>query len=211
MNLKFSNKDHTQQQGFTLIELLVTIVVIVAVSALIVRFSVYYLQSFSFSSEETQSISLAQQAIGQLTRDIREARSGENGAYTLVDAQDNSLTFYSDITNDGRSDRVRYFIENQQLKRGITEPTAAPVDYPSANEKIKVIIDNIDLNGQALFTYYNGNWPSDTVNNPLALSVRLLNTRYVGIYTRVNVTTGSGSQPFELSSGVQIRSLKDNL
>lgn len=197
--------------GFTLVEMMVTIFLIGVVAALVSTFAVYYFQNSAFSFEENQSIGLSQTAITQVIREIREARAAEDGAYAINNAQDNTFTFYSDVTNDGLTDKVRYFIQNGSLMRGVIEPTVPPVTYPTANEKIKVVVDYLDNNGNALFTYYNGAWPQDTTNNPLALSQRILNTRYVRVYIRINVNPNKAAQPFELTSGVQIRSLKDNL
>jgi prepilin-type N-terminal cleavage/methylation domain-containing protein len=199
------------RSGFTLVEMLISIFLIGSVSALVSTFAVYYFQNYSFSFEENQSIGAAQTALTQVIREVRETRAADNGAYAVNDAQDNSFTFFSDVTNDGRSDRVRYFIENGSLKRGVIEPTVSPVTYLTASEKIKIIVDNIDNNGKALFTYYNGAWPSDTTNNPLPLAQRILNTRFVSVYIRININPGKAAQPFELTSGVAIRSLKDNL
>ena len=146
-----------------------------------------------------------------MLRELREARSAENGAWPLVQTDDATIVFYSDVTNDGRTDRVRYFLSGTDLKKGVIEPTAAPVSYPVANEVIQTIATSIDLGGKAMFTYYNGNWPTDQINNPLALVNRILNTRYIGIYVRVDIQANYAAAPYELNSGVQIRSLKDNL
>jgi hypothetical protein len=181
------------------------------IAALVAAFAIYYFQSYSFSFEENQSINMAQTGLTTMIREIREARIGDNGAYAIEQTNDNSFVFFSDVTNDGRSDRVRYFVSGTNLQKGVTEPTVVPVQYPAANEKISTIISNFDNGGKPLFTYYNGDWPADTSNNPLPQSQRLLQTRYISVYVRVNISTNFAAQPFELTSGVQIRSLKSNL
>ena len=65
--------------------------------------------------------------------------------------------------------------------------------------------------GTPIFTYYNGEWPADTVNNPLAVGSRLLNTRYVDVKLRIDIESNIGAQALNLSGGVSIRSLKNNL
>lgn len=199
------------KSGFTLIELLVAIALFVFIAAGVAGFAVYYFQSYSFSFEENQSIGLAQTGMTKMIREIREARSGEDGAWPLVQTEDNSLTFYSDVTNDGRTDRIRYFLEATDLKRGIIEPTAVPVTYPPENEIITVVTSYLANDTSPIFTYFNGNYPADLINNPLVNPSRILNTRYISIYLRINPTQNFSAQPFELTSGVQIRSLKDNL
>lgn len=200
-----------KKAGFTLVEVIVAIFIFSIVVAGVAGFAIYYIRNYSFSFEETQSVGQAQQALTTMIREIREARSADNGAWPLTTLDDNSFIFYADVTNDERADRVRYFIEGTELKKGVIEPTQVPVSYPPANEVVKTIAYYIDNDTTSLFTYYNGDWPADQINNPLAPTNRLLNTRYVNIYLRINVETNTGSQPFELTSGVAIRSLKDNL
>jgi hypothetical protein len=182
-----------------------------AVVAGVAGFSAYYFSNYAFSFEENQQIGLAQNALTSMIREIREARSGDDGSWPIVQTDDNTFVFYSDVTNDGRTDRVRYFIQGTELRKGIIQPTNVPVSYPQANEKIYIIATSIDLSGGPIFKYYNGNWPADTANNPLIVSNRLLNTRYVSVYLKINRTQNFAAQPFELSSGVTIRSLKNNL
>lgn len=198
-------------QGFTLVEMLVSAFIMGLVILGALAFAVYYFQSSSFSFEEVQTINEAQIGTTTIIREIREARISEVGGWPLETANDSSLVFYSDINDDGRTDRVRYFIENGELKKGVIEPTLPPVSYPTSNEQIRTIAYYVDNGSSPLFTYYNGDWPGDTINNPLALSERLLNTRYVTVHLRINVNPISGAQPIELQSGVSIRSLKDNL
>lgn len=201
----------TPKTGFTLVEVMVAIFIFAITVAGVSAFVIYYLQNYSFSFEQNQAIGLAQGAITQIIREVRETRSAEDGAWALSQTDDNTFIFFADVTNDGRSDRVRYFLEGSELKKGVIEPTQPPVSYPTENEQITTVVSYVDNQGISLFTYYNGGWPKDTITNPLPADQRLLSTRYVSIYLRINVNPDTGSQPFELTSGVQMRSLKDNL
>lgn len=198
-------------RGFTLLELILATFIFGLIAAGVAGFAVYYFQNYAFSFEQQQAIGGAQTSLTAMIREIREARMGDNGAWPLVQTDDNAFIFYSDVTNDGRSDRVRYFLDGNELKKGVIEPTQVPVSYPPANEQVRAVAANLDNGGLPIFTYYNGSWPGDTLNNPLVPNSRLLNTRYVSVYLRLNVSPNVGSGPFELTSGVQIRSLKDNL
>lgn len=204
---------HNHQSGFTILEIMITTVMIAIIGGAATLFAGYVMQSYSFSFTENQNINQAQYAMTTLVREMRKARTGENGAWPILDAQDNSFAFFSDVTQDGRTDLVRYFINGSVLYKGVIQPTQAPSSYLPENEVLYTITNNVASTSAALFTYYNGNWPADTVNNPLSLDKRLMNTRYIEINLTIDTASGSAKtvQPFLLNSGVEIRSLKDNL
>lgn len=198
-------------KGFTLIELFLGGALILIITAALVVLSTLYFQNYAFSFEETLSINYAQTAVTSMVREIREARYGEDGAWPISQADDYAFTFYSDVTNDNRSDRVRYFVDGTDLKRGITEASLNPIQYELVNEVISIAASSVSTTSGALFTYYNGNWPADIVNNPLIPGTRLLNTRFVRLHVLIDINPNRGALPFELNTSVQIRGLKDNL
>jgi prepilin-type N-terminal cleavage/methylation domain-containing protein len=197
--------------GFTLLELIMAVFLFAIIAGAVAAFSAYYFKNYAFSFEENQSIGLAQTGMTTMIRDIRRIRMGEDGSWPIIDAQDNSFSFYSDVTSDGRTDKIRYFLNGTTLQKGVIEPTAVPVTYPAGNEKFLNIATYVDTSQGPIFQYYNGSWPSDTIHNPLILADRQLNTRYIKVYLRININQNYSAAPFELSSGVTIRSMKDNL
>ena len=86
-----------------------------------------------------------------------------------------------------------------------------PVTYPLANEKVFVITDKVRNGITPVFTYYNGEWPEDTVNNPLPSPVRLSDTKLMRIYLRLNARANEPEKDYILESYVQVRMLKENL
>lgn len=198
-------------KGYTLLEVIIASFIATSLIAAVSLLVVYYSKSFSFSLEEYQALQSAQPTLTQMIREIREARPGDNGAWPLVKTADSEFIFYSDVTGDSRTDRVRYFLENGQLKRGVIEPTAVPVSYPPGSEAITILLTNVNNGITPMFTYYNDAWPGDTLNNPLTLASRTLQTTFVYIYLKIDPNPQSPTQAYELTSGVQIRSLKVNL
>jgi prepilin-type N-terminal cleavage/methylation domain-containing protein len=198
------------KSGFTLIEIIIALAIFVIIAAVVVSFLIYYLRSYSFSFDENQAVSRAQFGMTTMLKEIREARISEDGAWPLITLNDQEFAFYSDITNDGLADKVRYFIDTDQLKKGVIEPSGVPVSYPPENEQVRVLADFVEASSAAIFQYYNGDWPADTANNPLPPEQRLLDTKFVNIYLKININP-QNIQPYELTSGVQLRNLKTNL
>lgn len=200
-----------KNEGFTLPELLLTGSIFALIVAGVAGFAVLYFGNYSFSFEENQAINVAQTAITNMSAELREARSSTEGAWPLVLTEDTALTFYSDITDDGLTDRVRYFMDGTDLRKGIIEPATAPPFYRPEDEYYRTVATNVDTSSGPIFTYYNDDWPSDVVNNPLQGTTRSAATRYISIKLRIDLSPGASAPPFELTGGVQLRGLKDNL
>jgi len=96
--------------GFTLIETIVTISIFSLLMGLIIELVLTLYQIKSFSWEESMAVNEARRGIETMIEEIREARPGENGAYPIELARDKEFIFYSDINNDGKTERVRYFL-----------------------------------------------------------------------------------------------------
>lgn len=200
-----------KQKGFTLLEIIIAMFLFSVIVALVAGFSVYFFRNYSFSFEEQQVVGQAQGALTQMVREIRRIRNGDNGSWPLITTDDTNFVFYADVTGDGRTDRVRYFLQGTDLKRGVIEPSAVPVTYPAGSETIVTLVSDVNATNSAIFTYYNGDYPGDVVNNPLPANQRILNTRFVKINLTLNPSQNFGALPLTLSTGVNIRSMKTNL
>lgn len=204
-------KHISRQQGFTIPEVLLTAVLFAIVVAGISAFSTYYFRNYSFSFEENQSIGIAQTGITTMVREMREARDGAQGAWPIIQTDDNAFSFYSDVTNDGLADQIRYFLDGTDLRKGVIEPSTNPIEYLPQNETFITVAQHVSTSSGPIFTYYNDAWPTDTINNPLQTGQRLAETRYMEVSLHIDIDPNLSAQPFTLRSGVQLRGLKDNL
>ncbi len=202
-------KYNNSQTGFTLIEVLVASVIIIVIVGVFSLFATSFFQTYQFSFDKNMAVAEAQDSLRRITRLIREARTSEIGSYPLVTANDQEIIFYGDYDNDGTAERIRFFLSGTTLKQGIIEPVGTPPDYPVESETVQILSDHIRNNATPLFYYYNGDWPGDTQNNPLAPSDRLLKTRLVTFRLLIGITPDSDN--IELSSSAQMRNLKNNL
>lgn len=147
-----------------------------------------------------------------LTDFIRKAKQGDNGNYAIVSAEDNSLTIYADYDSDDSTERLHFFLEDQKVKIGITDPEGSVVKtYPSGDQTIIIVADHI-LNGteDKLFSYYNRDYPADTENNPIDMAINdISNIRMVEIFLKMNIDPNRAPDNVEMRSFVEMRNLND--
>ena len=199
------------QKGVTILEILVAVtifaIMVIAWNNLIIK----TYKSSSFGQEQLEAIRQAQKGIEQMTREIREMSTAENGAYPLELAGDNELIFYSDVDQDVLTERVRYYISSSTLYRATVDPTGDPLDYDLNNENTTILASYINNSSTPMFTYFNDQYPFDTENNPLPAPTRLIETKLMHIFLRINIEPSRAPNDFDVESDVQIRNLKTNL
>ena len=137
-------------------------------------------------------------------------------------AQDNFIEFIADATykvNDfcdweetNHSMKARFefsWKENlhgseHEFKKGITNPTGVPIQYPSGQEQVSILSSYV-RNVPPIFTYF------DAYGNELIeLPARLKDTKVMQVYLVVNVNPNRSPQDFELKSSVYLRNLKND-
>ncbi len=97
-------------KGFTLIEALVTIGVFSLVIGAVFGSIFYLYKTHAFAWQQSIAVQEARRGVSTMTKEIREAVSGEDGSYPIEKADDKEFIFFGDIDKDGDVERVRYFI-----------------------------------------------------------------------------------------------------
>jgi prepilin-type N-terminal cleavage/methylation domain-containing protein len=200
-----------KSNGFTLIEVLVSSALIVILAGAFISLQYIISQNQVVAFRNYMKVDEANSVLSIMVRELRNTRAGDNGAYPLELANDQEIIFYSDIDSDDATERIRYFLAGAILSKGTIDPIGTPATYPTASEKIKIIANNVRNLGTPIFYYYNGDWPNDTVNNPLPSPARLSETKLMRVYIKVNPVSGNSSQDFILESYINLRGIKTNL
>jgi type II secretory pathway pseudopilin PulG len=204
-------KNKKKQSGFTMIETIILIFVFSLAMGAITTFIFYAYRISDYDFQQSQAIRNARSGIETMVEEIREAQSGDDGSYILEKADDQEFIFYSDVDKDSHTERVRYFLEDSVLKKGIVKPAGSPPVYDLDTEIINILSSYVRNGDTPIFIYYNGDWPGDEINNPLPTPTRLIETKLMHIYLKINVDVNRSPCDFELESDAQIRNLKDNL
>lgn len=200
------NHKKNKISGFSLIEILVVMIIS---SIFIIMSSDFITQGFhssAFIYEQDLAVQNARKAQNIMVKEIRKANRAENGEYLLDTVLPQTFIFYSDVDSDGLTEKIRYFLDNNHLKRGVIHATGTPIGYPAGNEEMSNLSSYINNQANPIFLYYDKN--NLLIDNPTShkQSVRLIE-----ISAKINVTPAKAPKDFNIEVNVQIRNLKDNL
>jgi len=200
-----------KQTGYTLIEIVMALGIVAFVVMAVIGIQLIVKESQSFSLNTLLTVDHGNGVVTQIARTLRNGRSADNGAFVLETLNDQEVIFYGNSDDDPQTERIHYFLEGASLKRGVIEPTGFPIEYPAGNEKVQVLTEYVVNGDVPIFYYYNGDYPADQTNNPLAPDLRLSQTRFVRIVVTVNADPDNPQGTYQLESFAQIRNLKTNL
>ncbi len=204
-------KQLNTNSGFSLIELLIGMALFTGLIAVVIAFQSLLSQSEEFGFKTALSIESANASVQTIINELRLAKESENGAYPLEIAQDQEIVFYSNADKDEDIERLRYFLDGSELKKGTINPTGFPATYPSQDETVRIIAQNVTSGTNPIFYYYNQDWPTDQTNNPLATPAPLSQITLVKVSVTVNANPNQPESEISFEPFVQIRSLKSNL
>lgn len=187
-------------------EMLVTLAIFTLVMGAIIASVLFFYRSNSYVMEQSYAISEGRKGIEDMVEDIRESVYSEAGDYLVEQIDNNKVVFYSNIDDDEKVERVKYFIDNEKLKKAVAEPDEGmtPV-YPSSYDRISVVSDNVRNveNGVNTFTYYNkkGNKMSETEFG------NVTDVAFIRVNLVVNVDPYDKPRKFTIRSSTSLRNV----
>jgi type II secretory pathway pseudopilin PulG len=199
------------RQGFTLVELIIAIagftIIILGVVSLTSNVFTTNRQQGTLLADQDQARKLAFTAMTEL----RNGVASNVGAYALAEASAQQLTFYSDIDGGTDVERIRYFLQNGELKKGIVKPTGNPLAYNFGTETITTVQKNVANGANPIFYYYDGSYTGVT-ENPLAQPVNVTSVKLVKISLDISNKAGvRNTNKYTVTAIGAVRSLKTNL
>jgi len=196
-------------RGVTLFEVLVAGALAVLIGGSIAFFN---LDIFSLSGIFQDSLSTqteGRKLLRTMTAEIRSAAPADNGSYPIAMASTTEFSFYSDADNDGKHERVRYFLEGNTVKRGVIIPSGNPAVYAEGSESVTVILRGVVSSTTPTFLYYDASY--DGTGDPLSAPPTISAIRLVRITFVADRDPSEPPAPFTLTTQVSIRNLKENL
>lgn len=197
--------------GFTLIELIVAISGFALVGAGIIALVSNVLLSSNQQGGLLSDSDQARRLSAQIMQELRNSVNSSTGAYPIDTAADQSLIFYSNIDGGIDIERVRYYVQNGKLYKGVLKPTGNPLVYNVANEASVAVQSNIANASAPLFYYYDGTYTGNT-ENFLSQPVNVTNVRFVKLSIKIYNKAGvKNTNTYTISASGSVRNLKDNL
>lgn len=195
--------------GFTLAEVLVSVGIMTIIGLAISTFQkdLFFINT---GVQDNLSVQLeSRQVLRKLITELREASPSSLGAYTIAQAGTSTLTFYSNIDSDGYKERIRYFIQGNELRRGVLKPSGSPLVYNTATESVSTIIKNIvNSPSDPIFEYFDENYTGTSTS--LSQPVNVLSVRLVKVTVTVDKDVNRAPGPITVSTQGMLRNLKTN-
>ncbi len=137
-------------------------------------------------------------------------QAGDNYVEFLIDAT-SSVNDICDWQEPDHAMKVRFelsFEQNipelaHQFKKGVTNPTAFPIEYPEGQEEV-IILSSYVRNTPPIFKYFDSEG-NEITEEP----IRIIEATLMRVYLIINVNPDQAPNDFELESYVQLRNLKE--
>ena len=203
-------KKYQNISGMTMVEAIMAIGLFLFISIALAGFVSGLYKAYYYSFEQSQAVVEGVTGVEIMVKEIREAVLGDDGSYMIESAQDFEFIFYSDIDKDQNTERVRYFLDGDNFKKGVIDPLGIPPIYitnpadPQYQETI-VALSKYVRNAPPIFRYFNGDLQE------LPAPARLQDTKLMRLNLIINVRPNRSPTDFSLESEVQLRNLKTNL
>lgn len=145
-------------KGFTLVEMLVVIFITGVMGIALNTMITNFYKTNAYLLEQTKATDIAHRGLSTSFIDLREASYGDDGSYPIQSVSTSSITFFSDVDNDGVVEKIRLYLVNGTFYRGVTESTSTPPTYVGQKESTTTIANYV-RNGTStpIFKYYDAN------------------------------------------------------
>jgi len=196
-------------RGFSLLELLISAAILPIVLGAAYFAFIGMTNNYSRVEATSDATGEAQKGLDTLVRELRQAREIQEGGGAFADATASSCSFYCDVDLDGTPELVTYYVQGNDLYRGVGEPATQvyPYNYPTRDQTMFVRVMNIGgMTAQAVFTYFN------SVDGTVTVTSSNKNTiSAVGIHLLATRPSQSGPVSVDFTTKVKIRALFDSL
>ena len=207
--MKQTTTTKKRSAGITILEMIIVLGIFGVVLTITTTYFWMSLRAQNRSVKHIVAQSNARRALTNMAGEIRSNMYSDAGSYPIEVAEGQSLTLYTNVDDDVNAEKVRYFIDGTDLRRGVIEPTGQPPSYPTGNEEVNTLASYVANGANDLFTYYDRDYEGTT--SPLPSPVNKSNVRLIRINLIIDVDSNTPPDPITVTTEAQLRNLKDNL
>lgn len=198
-------------KGFTIIELIISICLFSILLFVVVSmfFNVFSTPEKNLSALE--NIDKARGITSNFANEIRNASIANDGSYPLNQASNSQIIFYSNYGSSSPTIiyRIRYFVENNNLYKGVVIPSGSPLTYDLLSEEVATLLTDLENGSDPAFYYYDGDYNGSGIE--LSEPISLTAVKFVKINLVVPRISDENGSTFLVNAGAAVRNLKDNL
>ena len=198
------------KKGFSLIEVIFSLGVLGLIALAVGAFQrdVFFLNDVLQTGLDNATE--ARKVIRPFANEVRAAQPSDLGSFPIAEAATSSFSFYSDVDADGSRERVRYFLEDGEFKKGVINPTGNPPVYDSQNEDVIKIIKDV-VASSTVFSYYDSTYNGTSSTTPLTQPVTTSDVRLIRVDLTIDTDPNRAPNLLTVTTQAMIRNLKDNL
>jgi prepilin-type N-terminal cleavage/methylation domain-containing protein len=195
----------SKRLGFSLVEMLTVIAIMSMVGLAVTTMIQYFYQKNAYLLEQTDALDNARRTMLDAIRTLREASYGDDGSYPIASAATSTVTFYADVDNDGSVEKIRYYLSNGTLYRGVTNSAGSPPVYTGQPETISTVAAFVRNDSTTpIFTYYD-----DTGATLSATSTDASKISAVTVSIWIDLNPNRAPNVFNLSETATLRNLRN--
>ncbi len=202
-------KNNQINKGVSLAEMVVVIAIFGIISVAVANFGSEIFNFNSTAGSNLTAQSEGRRVLKTMVKELRSVSPSSVGSYALNQVATSSIIFYSDIDDDGLKERIRYFLQDTNLKRGVVKPSGNPLSYNLANENLITLATGVANGATPIFEYFDQNYTGSS--SALLEPVQATSVRLVKINLILDKDPNKAGGIINVTSQVTLRNLKDNL
>lgn len=197
-------------RGFTLIELLVAMGIFGLIVAAATWILVSSIRNNAIIWEQLATQNDGRRVLQEVVDDVRRAETSSIGSYAIETADEYEFTFFANIDEDTGRERVRFWLDNEELHKGVIHPSGEPLSYDPGGETDVIIARDVKNIAQTipLFEYYDESYMG--TSTPLTQPVAVTDVHVVRVQLELEEDPTQTPVPLHVETTVHIRSLKTN-
>jgi len=194
------------QKGLTTTELIIAVALGAVVTLGVATFANDTVRFQDEFQGRFQMLDDVRRVIRPMVDEIRQVQDSSVGDYAIDEVSSTTLTIFSDVIDNGYRERIRYFVEGGQLKRGVIVPDGVPLSYDAGDEEVNILMDNVT---ELAFRYYDQSFTGteSALLHPFPVS----DVRLIEVQVTVDDDANRAPNPLgQVSMYAQLRNLKND-